>query len=141
MSSDPKVGDVLDLSPFGSLPKDSVVGKVVAVDSETKTATLETYVPTVYLLHFDEPYPRGHRPQHYLGIAKDLDTRLAEHRSGSSKSRLTRALKALGIGFVVARTWEGGFKLEKELKRRHRPASLCPICNPKFGTSELQQQP
>lgn len=92
-------------------------------------------MPTVYLLHFNEPYPNGHRPQHYLGVAANLDERVAEHRSGSSKGRLTKALHEKGIGFIVARTWErkssfGAFDLERRLKRSRRHRKLCPECNP-----------
>lgn len=87
-------------------------------------------VDTVYLLHFDEPYPGGKRPQHYLGhaTAGRFALRLAEHRNGSNKARLTQVFAELGIGFVIARTWAGDYDLERALKRRHRPAALCPIC-------------
>jgi predicted GIY-YIG superfamily endonuclease len=58
----------------------------------------------VYLLHFDERYPAGRRPGHYLGVAKDLERRLREHRAGNpgKGGSLTRAIKAKGIGFLVA---------------------------------------
>lgn len=84
----------------------------------------------VYLLHFEQAYPAGKRPQHYLGHADAdrLDTRLAEHAKGSNKARLTQVMAAAGIPFVVARTWEGDYELERELKRRHRPALFCPVC-------------
>lgn len=90
-------------------------------------------MPVVYLLHFDEPYPNGRRPQHYIGVAQDFDARIHEHRSGSSKGRLTRALFALKIGFQVARTWEyktshGAFEKERSLKRRRRHKDHCPLC-------------
>lgn len=84
----------------------------------------------IYLLHFERPYPAGRRPQHYLGHA-DLDRfdrRMQEHANGSNKARLTQVMASAGIPFVVARTWEGDFEVEKELKRRHRPASLCTVC-------------
>jgi hypothetical protein len=84
----------------------------------------------IYLLHFERPYPAGRRPQHYLGHADEgrFDRRLEEHRNGSNKARLTQVMAEAGIKFVVARTWEGDYDLEKEFKRRHRPASLCPVC-------------
>lgn len=86
----------------------------------------------VYLLHFDEPYPFGKRPQHYLGHATDgrLGHRLDEHAKGSSKARLTQVMRAAGIGFSIVRVWSGDYELEKALKRRHSPKSLCPVCNP-----------
>ncbi len=90
--------------------------------------------PCVYLLHFYERYPLGKRPQHYLGAAVDLERRLREHRSGSSKSRVTRAFHAKGIGFWVVRVWARltnaeAFELEKTLKRRRDPRFYCPICD------------
>lgn len=88
---------------------------------------------TVYLLHFDRPYPRGKHPQHYLGVAADFDQRMREHRSGSSKGRLTRALYHAGIGFTVVRTWEfkvayAAFNKERELKKQRNHARFCPTC-------------
>jgi len=88
----------------------------------------------VYLLHFDEPYPGGHRPQHYIGVAADLLHRLEEHRRGESKCRLTSALREHGIGFTLVRTWpcptsDAAFERERALKRRHRHSALCPRCN------------
>lgn len=99
------------------------------IDPEKLTADAQM-VDTVYLLHFDEPYPGGKRPQHYIGHATTgrFALRISEHRRGSSKARLTQVFAELGIGFVIARTWAGDYDLEKALKRRHRPASLCPIC-------------
>jgi predicted GIY-YIG superfamily endonuclease len=82
---------------------------------------------TVYLLHFDRPYPRGKRPRHYLGWAVDLDERLQEHRRGE-KSRLMLACAQEGIGFRVVRTWPGGYEMERRLKRRKAPFRLCPEC-------------
>jgi predicted GIY-YIG superfamily endonuclease len=82
---------------------------------------------TVYLLHFDRPYPRGKRPRHYLGWAVDLEERLQEHRRGE-KSRLMLACAQEGIGFRVVRTWAGGREMERRLKRRKAPFRLCPEC-------------
>lgn len=53
----------------------------------------------VYLLHFARRYPRGRQPQHYIGVAADLDRRMGEHRAGSAKSRLTRAFPFRGYPF------------------------------------------
>lgn len=39
-----------------------------------------------------------------------------------------RVLRAAGIGFVVARTWEGDRTFERKLKRRKDAPKLCPIC-------------
>lgn len=61
---------------------------------------------TVYLLHFDAPYPNGKQPRHYLGSTSKLEQRLEEHRSGDS-SCLMHALHVAGIGFTLARNGTG----------------------------------
>lgn len=92
---------------------------------------------TVYLLHFDEPYPAGKRPQHYLGVCRDISERMREHLSGSSKSRLTRACTAQGIFLHLAQTWsfasaDEAFQHEKEVKARKKSyAYICPLCKEK----------
>lgn len=89
----------------------------------------------VYLLHFDRPYPAGRRPRHYLGVAADLDRRVADHRRGNpgKGGSLTRALKAAGIEFKLARSWafetaDEAFEFERKLKRRRRHSAHCPDC-------------
>ena len=79
---------------------------------------------TVYLIHFDEPYRHA---RHYLGVAQNLDNRLAEHRQGSG-ARLMQVVGEAGIGWQVARTWTGDRKLERHLKNRHDAPGLCPLC-------------
>lgn len=84
---------------------------------------------TVYLLHFSEPIAPGrHTAQHYIGSADDLERRIAQHRAGTG-ARLCEVAAERGISFVIARTWEGGRKLERELKNRKAGPRLCPICN------------
>lgn len=85
---------------------------------------------TVYLLHFDKPISDHHTCQHYIGKADDLDARIAEHRAGNG-ARLTQVALERDITFVVARTWNGSYGLEKRLKDQHNGPRLCPICNPK----------
>jgi predicted GIY-YIG superfamily endonuclease len=81
-----------------------------------------------YLLHFSVAYPNGNRPQHYLGYAKNLPKRLAQHRLGKG-ARLTEVITQAGIRFEVARVWPNGSpQLERELKRRHRHRDYCPLC-------------
>ena len=88
----------------------------------------------VYLIHFDEPYPRDKRAsvQHYLGFALDKHTfkrRIEHHRKGSG-ARLMAAVSAAGIGFTVARTWPKGDRTEeRRLKNRRNGPKLCPICS------------
>lgn len=88
----------------------------------------ETQVRTIYLLHFDRPYKHA---RHYLGSAKDLEARLESHRTGKGghrPARLMTVVREAGIGFVVARTWQGSRKREKQLKPNR--ARACPLCNP-----------
>lgn len=88
----------------------------------------------VYLLHFDTPYPGGRFPQHYLGVARDVEHRFKEHCKGSTKSRLTRACVEKGITFVLARVWKkpypkAAFDFERMVKARKKNYSaLCPHC-------------
>lgn len=93
----------------------------------------------LYLLHFDRRYPGGQNPQHYLGVAQDAVSRLAEHRAGNSKGRLTRACAEKGIGVDLVRVWhfpypKAAFDREKEIKAKKKNyAALCPLCNPGAG--------
>lgn len=88
----------------------------------------------LYLLHFDRRYPGGRNPQHYLGVAHDAAARLAEHRAGNSKGRLTRACAQRGIPVELVRVWrfpypKAAFDREREIKRQKKNYSrLCPIC-------------
>jgi hypothetical protein len=84
-----------------------------------------TATGTVYLLHFDRPYKHA---RHYIGwTAGDLTRRLRQHRNGSG-ARLLEVITAEGIGFVVARVWDGGRNLERSLKRRGGASRCCPLC-------------
>ena len=87
---------------------------------------------TVYLLHFARPIgdlsnPRG-QAQHYLGFTHDLEGRLAAHRTGNG-SAIMAAVTRLGVGWELARTWDGDRGLERALKNQHNGPRLCPICN------------
>lgn len=89
-------------------------------------------IKVCYLLHYEHPIgnldnPRG-KAQHYLGYTDNLQRRLADHRTGSNGSALTRAFNQQGIGFTLARTWLGDRTREKKLKRAHNHPRLCPIC-------------
>ena len=59
---------------------------------------------TVYLLHFDQAV--ADHARHYIGWASDLEARLADHRQGRG-ARLMEVLRERGIGWHLARTWEG----------------------------------
>lgn len=80
---------------------------------------------TVYLIHFERPF--GHA-KHYLGWAKCLQRRLAEHRAGNG-ARLIAVIMAAGIGWELARTWDGPPQLEARLKRQGGRSRHCPICS------------
>jgi predicted GIY-YIG superfamily endonuclease len=82
-----------------------------------------------YLLHFDRPYPAGRRPQHYLGYARNVAARVAQHASGTSGAKLPTVMHAAGIGFTVARVWPAGdVRLERRLHRWNKSRVLCPVC-------------
>ena len=86
---------------------------------------------TVYLIHFARPLgdldnPRG-QARHYLGYTEDLEARLEAHRTGNG-SAIMAAVAREGIGWELARTWEGSKALERRLKNRHNGPKLCPIC-------------
>jgi predicted GIY-YIG superfamily endonuclease len=80
---------------------------------------------TTYLIHFHEPLKHA---RHYVGWAKDLDARMAEHASGNG-SRLMAAVTAAGIGWHVARTWPGTTTArEKAVKDSGHIPDYCPAC-------------
>lgn len=80
----------------------------------------------VYLLHFDRPYKHA---QHYVGYAEDLARRLAHHASGSG-ANLMKVIKEAGIGFTLARVWEGADRnKERQIKNAGGGTKYCPICN------------
>ncbi len=66
----------------------------------------------VYLLHFDAPIAPGrHTATHYLGYADALLPRVWAPMHGKG-ARFTQVAKERGIGFVVARTGQGGCWLD-----------------------------
>jgi predicted GIY-YIG superfamily endonuclease len=86
----------------------------------------------VYLLHFYNPETletaRLAHAGHYCGMSEDVSARLAEHGTAHG-AKLTRAVHRAGLSWVVARTWRGGRRLEKQLKsQKNAPRQLCPIC-------------
>jgi hypothetical protein len=84
----------------------------------------------VYLLHFERPYtsPNGAKTvAHYLGGTGDLQARLVAHRDGTG-ARLLQVIRDAGIGFELARTWEGGWDEEQRLKGIKDAAGMCPLC-------------
>jgi len=100
---------------------------------------------TTYLLHFDRPYGPGGgangrgTARHYTGWTKDLAARLEEHRRGQG-SRLMQVVRAAGISFTLARTWDGTTRdREDSLKHQGSASRFCPECGvkpaaPRLGT-------
>lgn len=85
---------------------------------------------TVYLLHFDRPFRHA---RHYIGwTGGDLEDRLEYHRRGWG-SKLLKAVAEAGIGWTVARTWEGTRHDERKLKNRKEAPRLCPVCRRECG--------
>ncbi len=81
----------------------------------------------IYLLHFDRPYRHA---SHYAGWVHSvtfLEPRLGAHRDGVG-ARLMAVIGEAGIGFQLARTWEGDRHRERALKRQGGASRRCPIC-------------
>lgn len=78
----------------------------------------------VYLLHLDRPF--GHA-KHYVGFAADLDARLAHHAAGTG-ANLLRHVRAAGIGWTLARTWERSSRAFERTQHNGGHARRCPIC-------------
>lgn len=82
---------------------------------------------TVYLLHFNAPLSHA---RHYIGATNNLEKRLKRHAAGRGAC-IMKAVRKAGIGWTVARIWEGNYELEKELKRQKHSERYCPICQAK----------
>jgi predicted GIY-YIG superfamily endonuclease len=81
---------------------------------------------TVYLLHFQT---KLHHARHYVGYAEHVKRRLAHHRQGTG-ARILAACNERGIGYDLARTWDGaGRGFERKLKRCKNAARYCPVCS------------
>jgi predicted GIY-YIG superfamily endonuclease len=78
----------------------------------------------VYLIHFDRRYKHA---GHYIGWARDLLRRLAEHARGQG-ARLMAVITEAGIGWRLARTWSGGRARERQIKKQGGASRRCPLC-------------
>lgn len=67
---------------------------------------------------------------HYIGFTTDLVGRVMEHAEGHG-ARFTQVCHERGIGFALARTWDGaGKQVERRLKKYKKARRLCPVCDP-----------
>lgn len=91
---------------------------------------------TVYLIHLDQPLPRGVSRSgthlvagHYIGWTDDLVGRMMDHSEGKG-ARFTQVCVERGINFRLARTWDGESRsFERMLKTKFKNARLlCPVC-------------
>jgi hypothetical protein len=86
---------------------------------------------SVYLLHYDRPIgdidSRFGYAQHYTGSSPDLARRLAEHERDSDV-KIMAAVRKAGIGWTLARTWEGGRVRERQIKIQGGASRHCPVC-------------
>ncbi len=90
----------------------------------------------VYLLHFDRPLSEKHTAQHYIGWAYRLDSRMQQHIKGRG-ARFTQVANERGIGYVIARSWQGSRTYERQLKNRKCARKLCPICQAAHDARQL----
>lgn len=83
----------------------------------------------VYLIHLEQKLAHA---QHYLGfVEKDLNKRIARHKSGQG-AKMLRAANQAGIKWEVVRTWPDGDRtFERSLKNRKNTRCLCPTCTKK----------
>lgn len=89
----------------------------------------------IYLLHFNRRYKHA---KHYLGYAASVARRNREHKAGKG-AKLTRVVKAAGIGWRIARIWRGpraDRTKERALKNNYYAKDLCPCCS---GPSALNR--
>src|SRR5688572_11787332 len=83
-----------------------------------------SYMGTVYLLHFDRPYKHA---RHYTGWTLHLEERLAEHAAGHG-ARLLAVVREAGINWTLARTWKGTRHRERRIKNQGGASRFCPMC-------------
>jgi predicted GIY-YIG superfamily endonuclease len=81
---------------------------------------------TVYLLHFDRPFRHA---KHYMGWAEDSHwmERVEQHKRGQG-AKLMQYVVAAGIGFCLARVWEGRTRHDERRWKSRGKGRLCPVC-------------
>jgi hypothetical protein len=123
---------------------------------------------TVYLLHFDQPLPRGVSSKgtplqaaHYIGWTDDLAGRILDHSETTwepldepivtedgkkiagvthgNGATLMGVVNSKGISWRLARTWDGADHIfEIWLKHQKKAPQFCPICNP-YGCRRIKE--
>lgn len=94
------------------------------------------YTNVCYLIHFDVPLHKGGN-QHYIGFARYLPDRIAEHRAGTG-AQMTRAANMRGIGWRVVRVWRDGSREAEKGLKQFGGKNLCPHCS-KFRRVSSEQ--
>jgi hypothetical protein len=88
----------------------------------------------VYMLHYQErigdPAVPRNSAQHYVG-SYWRQSRIEDHRNGTSGVPIVAAFHAKGISFVVARTVAGDKVLERRIKKTGQHRRYCPVCTEK----------
>lgn len=101
------------------------------VESAAQYAGVEgCYLLAFYRRGQHVPYGVGRYGQalHYLGYAKDVGRRLAEHRNANG-ARLTAVVVLAGWELRLVRVWPGATRAdEKRLKSAHNAGRFCPHC-------------
>jgi predicted GIY-YIG superfamily endonuclease len=80
-----------------------------------------------YLVHLTERL--GHAG-HYSGFTEDLPARLAKHANGTG-ARLLQVAKERGIGWELARIWDGVTREQENRIKESSAAKKCPVCKGK----------
>lgn len=86
---------------------------------------MDDYQNVCYLIHLDEPVGNS---QHYLGFAKDLRKRIAQHKTDRGAA-LLRSANARGISWRVVRVWRDADGDAEIALKAMIPKNLCPYCN------------
>jgi predicted GIY-YIG superfamily endonuclease len=89
--------------------------------------------PTTYLICWahqpiGNPQNRRAMAAHYAGSTDYLARRLRQHRRGNGAA-IMRAVSERGIPWFVVRTWPGGRRTERRIKRSHQLRRYCPMCS------------
>ena len=103
---------------------------------------LDTGTGWVYLLHFTDPVTGEHarfgHAGHYVGWALHLQSRL-DHHGTVSGARLMFHVKQAGIGWELARVWQGSKQRERALKNQGGHSRKCPLCGIRLNAPQAAE--